>query len=89
MQHLALLVMAEQVCHQLLLVQMFCTAVAAAEERERVPDLREQQVAVAVLEAGMQKVLPDHKTLAAAVVALEKVLSHLLATSEERVVQVS
>jgi hypothetical protein len=68
---------------------VFCTAAEAVAERERVPDLREQQVEVAVLEAGMQKVLPDHKTLAAAVVALAKVLSHLLATSEEQVVQVS
>ena len=89
MHHLALLVMVERACHQLLLVQMFCTAAEAVEEREPLLAVRVRLVAVVAQVESLRRALPDHQILVAAVVARARAPSHLLATLEERVDQVS
>jgi hypothetical protein len=87
MQHLALLVMVEPVLHQLSPVQILCTLAVVVEESEQLLAVRVRLVAAVVREESLRRALPDHQILAAAVVALAKALSLLLATLAARAVQ--
>jgi hypothetical protein len=87
MHHLALRVMAERVLHRRSPVQILCTVAVAVAEREPLLAVRVRLVAVVVQAESLPRALPDHQILVAVVVARARVLSHLLATLEERVAQ--
>ena len=80
MQHLALLVMVEPVLHQVSPVQILCTAAAVVVEREHHLAVRVRLAVAVGQEESLRRARLGHQILAAAVVALAKALSLLLAT---------